>query len=116
MSASGTGLLTRCPFCKWDAEVKECGDLRVCAACSVTRVPRLTDEYLKEAIDVINDVLGLDGQITIRGDEFKCVTLDDERSTAKTYLDAADAWSLAVAFRRLGDALQASKEAPGGAK
>lgn len=51
-----------------------------------------------EAIAFINDELGIQGGVTIRGDEVKCYLPDDEGGTYKAYLTAADCQALADAF------------------
>jgi hypothetical protein len=60
-----------------------------------------------EAVVVVNSVLGLDGSITVKGDEFKCLVQDLEGTGfMKLYLNADDCERMADAFTALAAKLR----------
>lgn len=66
-----------------------------------------------EAIETINHMLQLDGAVTVRGDELKCVLADEDGYFRKAYLDAGACRSLSAAFAALAESLQACKSSEG---
>jgi len=60
----------------------------------------------EEALAAVNEMLGIRGVVTVRGDEIKCWTqAEDEPGVTKTYLTRFDCAALADAFQVLAEAL-----------
>ena len=63
---------------------------------------------VKAALAVVNSHLCIDAVRTLRGDEVKCWTHDEDNGTrSKNYLDSKGCFELAEAFEALGVALGA---------
>jgi hypothetical protein len=58
------------------------------------------------ALDRINEILRIDGRITFRGDEVKCVLRDDDGGCDKAYLSDGDCDALGEAFIALAAELR----------
>ena len=61
------------------------------------------------AIHAVNDNLGVDAAITVRGDEVKYYVWNGEGGRDKTYLDGGDCRKLAAAFAVLAESLGGGK-------
>lgn len=68
---------------------------------------------MSTAVDCINEILQLDGTVTHRGDELKCMLRDPyDGGTHKAYLDADECASLGSAFAALAAELRTSEARP----
>lgn len=73
------------------------------------RLPAL--EAVAEALAAVNDALGIDADITVRGDEVKAYVSAEDGGRVKTYFGASECRKLSAAFANLAARLDATPAA-----
>lgn len=97
------GYLSEAILCQ---RASACASRRARAAMGVEEESRQT---LDQAIELLNERLGLDLRVTLRGDEVKGAFPDGDGGTSKGYLGAGDCAVCARAFETLAEALRGGR-------